>query len=139
MTIVSLGKLRDRLSSRVATLAHVDRIIHHDRDREILPSVHAIATPGHTIGHSSYLISSGRHQPFVAGDLAHHVSQVESPETATQFDFDGDLAAASRRRILDFLAHTRTLALFYHFDWPGLGYVEKRGNGFRFVPLVGEP
>jgi glyoxylase-like metal-dependent hydrolase (beta-lactamase superfamily II) len=39
----------------------VDRIIHHDHDREILPGVHAIATPGHTIGHSSYLISSGRH------------------------------------------------------------------------------
>jgi hypothetical protein len=69
----------------------------------------------------------------------HHVSQFESPEIATEFDFNRDLAAASRWRILDYLAHTRTLALFYHSDWPRLGYVEKRGFGFRFVPLLGDP
>jgi glyoxylase-like metal-dependent hydrolase (beta-lactamase superfamily II) len=129
---------RSALVARRNLGSHVDRIIHHDRDREILPGVHAVSTPGHTIGHSSYLISSGRHQLLVAGDLAHHVSQVMSPEIATEFDFDRDLAAVSRRRIFDYLAHSRTLALFYHFDWPGLGYVEKRGNGFRFIPLVGD-
>jgi glyoxylase-like metal-dependent hydrolase (beta-lactamase superfamily II) len=129
---------RSALVARRNLGPHVDRIIHHDRDREILPGIHVISTPGHTIGHSSYLISIGQHQLFVGGDLAHHVSQIEVPEIATQFDFDRDLAAASRQRILDFLAYTRILALFYHFEWPGLGYIEKRGNGFRFVPLAGD-
>jgi glyoxylase-like metal-dependent hydrolase (beta-lactamase superfamily II) len=137
----------DRLEGKTARSALVarrnlatqgDRIICYDRDCEILPDIHAIATPGHTIGHSIYLISSGHNQLFVAGDLAHHVSQIEVPEIATAFDFDPDLAVVSRRRMLDFLASTRSLALFYHFDWPGLGYIERCGNGFRFISVAGK-
>jgi glyoxylase-like metal-dependent hydrolase (beta-lactamase superfamily II) len=128
---------RSALVARKNLSPHVDRIICHDRDCEVLPGIHALSTPGHTIGHSSYLISSGGHQLFIAGDLAHHVSQIEMPEIATQFDFDRSLAAASRRRMLDYLASTRTLTLFYHFDWPGLGYIERRGNGFHFIRSAG--
>jgi hypothetical protein len=86
-------------------------------------------------GHANFLIVAGGEQRFVSGDLAHHESQVEQPDIATSFVVDPALAAASRRRMHDVLSSSRAIALFYHLDWPGLGHLEKRGNGFRFVPL----
>jgi glyoxylase-like metal-dependent hydrolase (beta-lactamase superfamily II) len=126
---------RSALVARRSLGPHRDRITDVRDGAEIVPGVHAVATPGHTTGHRSFLIAAGRQSLFVSGDLAHHESQVEQPGIGTSFDLDPALAAASRRRMLDFLSSTQTMALFYHFRWPGLGHVEKRGDGFRFVPL----
>lgn len=113
-----------------------ERIVHFGDGDEIMPGIHAMATPGHTVCHTSFLIAVDGDQLFVSGDLAHHPAQLQRPDIATSFDLDPSLAAASRRRMLDFLASSRTKALFYHFAWPGLGYVEKRGAGFCFVPVT---
>lgn len=131
-----LGGASER-SARVARanlLPNLDRIVLHRDGSEPVSGVHAIHTPGHTIGHSSFLIASGNERLLIAGDIVHHKAQIESLSLCTRFDADRELAMASRLRVLDFLAVTRTLALFYHFDWPGLGYVEKHANGFLFRP-----
>ena len=47
---------------------------------ELMPDVHAVATPGHTPGHSSYLIGTGDDQLFYLGDVAHHrIISVQQP------------------------------------------------------------
>jgi glyoxylase-like metal-dependent hydrolase (beta-lactamase superfamily II) len=126
---------RSGLAARKSLAPNLDRIVCHRDGSEILPSIHAMHTPGHTVGHTSFLISSGTEELFVAGDLAHHVSQIEHPGIGTQFDTDPSLAAATRLRMLDFLATRQILSIFYHLDWPGIGFIEKRGGGFRFVPV----
>jgi glyoxylase-like metal-dependent hydrolase (beta-lactamase superfamily II) len=133
-----LGGTSER-SGRVARanlMPNLDRILVHRDGGEPVPGIHAIHTVGHTVGHTSFLIGLGEDRLLIAGDLAHHEAQIEDVLICTRFDADRELASASRLRTLDFLAATRTLALFYHFAWPGLGYVEKRGRGFRFVPVA---
>ncbi|MGA7612189.1 MAG: hypothetical protein WCF49_18635, partial [Xanthobacteraceae bacterium] len=39
---------------------------------EILPGVHAILAPGHTVGHTVFMINSGKESLCYVGDLAHH-------------------------------------------------------------------
>ncbi len=37
---------------------------------EVVPGVRAIATPGHTVGHTSFLVASGGQQLFIQGDVS---------------------------------------------------------------------
>ncbi|HEY0250155.1 MAG TPA: MBL fold metallo-hydrolase, partial [Kofleriaceae bacterium] len=48
------------------------RVAPFEPGAQLLPEVRAVATPGHTPGHSSYEISSGAEHLFYLGDLAHH-------------------------------------------------------------------
>jgi hypothetical protein len=51
-----------------------------------------------------------------------------------RFDRDKAAAAATRRNILSMLAADKIPFVGYHMPFPGLGYVETRGDGFHFVP-----
>lgn len=117
-------------------LLPVQERIHFYRDgEEILPGVTALAAPGHTVSHSIFMINSGPKQLCYIGDLAHHpVLLLEHPRTHFAFDTDPVQSAESRVRMLTMLASNAVPLLAYHFPWPGLGHVARRGEGFRYVP-----
>lgn len=50
------------------------------------------------------------------------------------FDMDKEAAAQTRRRLLDMIATDKLAFAGYHMPWPGVGYVEVEGSGFRYVP-----
>ena len=103
--------------------------------QEILPGIHAILAPGHTVGHTIYMINVGNDQLCYIGDLAHHpVLLLEKPLTEFAYDTDPKQSAQSRVKMLNMLAANKTMILAYHFPWPGIGHVAKDGDGFRYFP-----
>jgi glyoxylase-like metal-dependent hydrolase (beta-lactamase superfamily II) len=103
--------------------------------QEFLPGITAIAAPGHTVGHTVYMISSGGKQFCFLGDLTHHpVLLLEKPRIEFAYDTDPKQSADTRVRILDMLAANRTPVMAYHFPWPGFGHISKAGEGFRYYP-----
>jgi glyoxylase-like metal-dependent hydrolase (beta-lactamase superfamily II) len=103
--------------------------------QEFLPGVVAMAAPGHTVGHMVYMITSQGKTLAAIGDLTHHqVLLVEKPRIEFAFDTDPKQSANTRVRFLAMLAANRTPLLAYHFPWPGVGYVAKAGDGFRYFP-----
>ena len=102
--------------------------------RQVLPVVKAVATPGHTPGHSSYEIGEAD-TLFYVGDVAHHsVLSLQRPAWALQVDADRPAAAAMRQATLAKLAadHARVFAV--HFPFPGLGQVVADGQGVVWKP-----
>lgn len=98
------------------------KVVAFEPGAQVLPEVQAVATPGHTPGHSSYLIGTGDDRLFYLGDVAHHsVVSVQRPTWPIQFDLDHAAAEAMRVPTLARLAgeHTRVYAV--HFPFPGLG------------------
>jgi hypothetical protein len=51
-----------------------------------------------------------------------------------RFDADKAAAAETRRRVLGMAATDRIPLIGYHMPFPGLGFVETRGDGFHYVP-----
>ena len=49
---------------------------------------------------------------------------------------DKPAAAATRRKVLGMLAADRVPFIGYHMPFPALGFVEPRGDGFRYVPAT---
>jgi glyoxylase-like metal-dependent hydrolase (beta-lactamase superfamily II) len=101
-------------------------------EKEIVPGVHAIPAPGHTPGHIALVISSGKGQLLHMSDTVLHPMHLEHPAWRTVFDLDQDDAASTRRRLLDRAAADKMNVLAYHFPFPGLGNVTKRGNAWEW-------
>jgi glyoxylase-like metal-dependent hydrolase (beta-lactamase superfamily II) len=105
-------------------------------DRELAPGLTAVATPGHTPGHLSFLLASGGAQLFVTHDVVHHFgTALPHPEWKVAFDTDPDLAVETRKRVLDRVATDRAPVLAYHFPFPGLGHVARRTGGYAWEPV----
>lgn len=116
-------------------LPNRDRMHFFKDGEEFLPGITALAAPGHTVGHTIFMIQSGGQQLCYIGDLAHHpVLLLERPRTQFAFDTDPVQSAESRVRMLTMLAANRVPMLAYHFAWPGIGHVAKAGDGFRYYP-----
>src|SRR5205807_5278952 len=92
------------------------------RDGEVMAGVSAVALPGHTPGHSGWLIASGKEGLLIWGDLVHLASvQVARPETGLVFDVDPQAACATRRRAFDRVAAERLKVAGAHMTFPGFG------------------
>ena len=103
--------------------------------QEALPGVRAIAAPGHTPGHTIYRLSDGADQLLFLADLTNRPEvMARRPEWHAAADFDGPLAATSRRRMLDMAATDRIRVTGYHFPFPANGFIARDGQNFRFVP-----
>jgi glyoxylase-like metal-dependent hydrolase (beta-lactamase superfamily II) len=112
-----------------------DRLVFIKDGQEFLPGVTAMAAPGHTVGHTIFMISSGNSQLCYVGDLTHHpVLLMEKPRTQFAYDSDPVQSADTRVKMLTMLSDKRIPILAYHFAWPGIGNVAKAGEGFRYYP-----
>lgn len=102
---------------------------------EVFPGVTALPIPGHTPGHTGYLIESGGERLLIWGDVVHMPEvQVPRPEVSMVVDTDPAAAAASRRRIFDTAAAERLLVTGMHLHFPGFSHVVREGGGYRLVP-----
>lgn len=103
---------------------------------EAAPGIVAVSTPGHSPGHTSWLVADGADQLLVLGDVAHRPELfVRRPDFQVVFDYDPVAAEATRRRVLDRVAADRVLVTGYHFPFPAHGHIARDGGeGFRFVP-----
>ena len=121
--------------ARQQLLPNRDRMVFVKDGEEFLPGVQAMSAPGHTVGHTVYIVTSQGKTLCNAGDIAHHhVIASERPRLEFTYDTDGKQAVASRLRVFDMLAAQRIPFVAYHFTWPGLGYLAKRGEAFRYFP-----
>jgi glyoxylase-like metal-dependent hydrolase (beta-lactamase superfamily II) len=102
---------------------------------EPLPGICAKPQPGHTPGHTGWLVSSGDDALLIWGDIVHVTGvQFARPDAALTFDLDPDAARRSRSRVFDWVATDRIRVAGAHLDLPAFGHVQRDGSGYRFEP-----
>ena len=103
---------------------------------DILPGVvKAVEIKGHTAGHSGYLITSNQDSLLYIGDAMHHsVVSVQKPDWTIAFDTDAPTAQASRQALLARSADSGQRIYAVHFPFPGVGKIERRADGFAWIP-----
>jgi Zn-dependent hydrolases, including glyoxylases len=106
-----------------------------DDGGSVASGITAMAAFGHTPGHMAYMIESDGKQLVLGADFAnHYVWSLAHPDWEVKFDQDKAAAAATRRRLLDMLAADGIPFVGYHMPFPAFGYVERRENGFAYLP-----
>ena len=112
------------------------RVERYANDAEVASGVHAAATPGHSIGHMSFMLSSGGRSLFLQSDVTNHPALfVAHPGWHAMFDQIPDLAEKTRRRVYDMLLTDRVPVLGFHHPAPSVSSVEKTATGYRLIPL----
>jgi glyoxylase-like metal-dependent hydrolase (beta-lactamase superfamily II) len=106
-----------------------------DGDTELVPGIKAVATRGHTPGHSSYVIESKGEKMEVLGDLV-HVAAVQFPEPSITIKFDSDAKAAAvqRKKVFADAAKERYWVAAAHISFPGIGHIRASGKGYDWIP-----
>tara|TARA_R110000787_G_scaffold74331_3_gene165245 strand:- start:61 stop:948 length:888 start_codon:yes stop_codon:yes gene_type:complete len=93
-----------------------------------------IPTPGHTPGHCSVSLNSGKNRAFITGDMMIHPVQIAEPQWSQTADQDKALAIQTRSSFVNDHCDRDIMILGTHFNTPtGVYIVEK--NGQRRVRL----
>jgi glyoxylase-like metal-dependent hydrolase (beta-lactamase superfamily II) len=97
----AIEELNPQLRSAVIDpLRKTDQLRLLDGDTPLRGGERVSATPGHTPGHQSVLVTSGREQVAVTGDLLVHAIQLLHPEIAYAHEMNPEQARASREQVL---------------------------------------
>ncbi|MGW7538585.1 MBL fold metallo-hydrolase [Amycolatopsis sp. NPDC054798] len=96
---------------------------------EIADGVRAWSLPGHTAGHTAWILDTGDGREIVAfGDAMHSPVQVEHPDWEVVLDADRAAAERSRRRLVEYLAEDGVFGFGVHFADQQLGTVDHSGR-----------
>jgi glyoxylase-like metal-dependent hydrolase (beta-lactamase superfamily II) len=130
------GPLKDFVVHARKNLMPVrDRIVFYKDGQEFLPGVQAISAPGHTVGHTIFMVTSNGKSFVYLGDLTHHpILLLEKPRMQFSYDTDPKQAAETRVKLLDMIAAKKIPVMAYHYAWPGVGHIAKTGEGFHYYP-----
>jgi glyoxylase-like metal-dependent hydrolase (beta-lactamase superfamily II) len=130
------GPLKDFIVHARKNLLPVrDRLVFFKDGQEFLPGVQAISAPGHTVGHTIFMINSNGKSLAFLGDLTHHpILLLEKPRMQFSYDTDPKQAAETRVKLLDMIATNKIPVMAYHYAWPGIGHIAKTAEGFHYYP-----
>jgi glyoxylase-like metal-dependent hydrolase (beta-lactamase superfamily II) len=116
------------------------RLRTYEWNREVIPGVTAVGTPGHSPGHTCHIVASGASKVYVQGDLTHAPFLfVRNPGWRPYYDQDPVQAEAMRRKVYDMLAAEKMPVQGFHYPFPALAHVEKTATGYREIPVAWNP
>lgn len=97
----------------------------------VLPGIEAIALPGHTPGHTGYLVRGDDKAVLFWGDVV-HIETLQLTDPLFGFDYDVDFEAAQRSR--QFALETAAREGWYIGGGHVKGFrrIERQGAGFSF-------
>ena len=103
---------------------------------EVVAGIRAVDAFGHSPGMMAFHIESeGKRLLNWADTCGHYVMSLQRPDLHLDVDDDKEKAAATRKRILDMVVSEGLFVAGFHMmPFPGLGYVEKAGGAYRWVP-----
>ena len=102
---------------------------------DVVAGIRAVPVFGHSPGMMAFHIESQGQRALNWADVANNsVFSVQQPDWHVGFDHDKEQGAGPRRRVFDMVSTDKLAVIGYHMPFPSLGYVEKAGTSYRWVP-----
>ncbi|MBO0144636.1 MBL fold metallo-hydrolase [Agrobacterium sp. Ap1] len=124
---------REGVNAMVEPYEKVGKLARFEGSVELMPGIRSEPTPGHSPGHSGYMLESNGEQLLFWGDLM-HIEEVQFPAPQINVIFDGNRMAAMKQRQTVFAdaAKRGYLVAGAHVTYPGIGRLAKEGSGYRW-------
>ncbi|MCL2123946.1 MAG: MBL fold metallo-hydrolase [Desulfovibrionaceae bacterium] len=95
------------------------------------PDVTSVDLPGHTPGHTGFMLASKGKKLFFVGDLLHGAAlQLPRPDITIVFDVDPPKAKETRLRAFTRVTEDKIPIAGAHLPFPGIGLVRPEGDGY---------
>jgi glyoxylase-like metal-dependent hydrolase (beta-lactamase superfamily II) len=137
------SKIDNEYQREDATLAQKAAAPYRERTRtissgEVAPGVTMVPLPGHTPGHSGYLVEGGGKKLFLWGDIVHFPAfQPAWPDANLIFDVDLSLTREIRKRTFARVIADGLEIGGGHLLAPGFARVQRAGMAYRIEPSDG--
>ena len=116
------------------------RLRTYEWDKEVIPGVLAVGTPGHTPGHTSHIVTSGASKVYVQADVTHAPFLfARHPGWHAFYDHEPVQAEATRRKVYDMLSAEKIMVQGFHYPFPSVAHVEKTATGYLEIPMPWNP
>jgi len=104
-----------------------------DSEVELAPGLTARPAPGHSPGHTTFVIADGKERALILGDAVHVLPELTDPGWHFVHDVDPERALEVRDRIVDEVAQTGDPIAASHFPGLRFGRIETAGGRRRFT------
>jgi glyoxylase-like metal-dependent hydrolase (beta-lactamase superfamily II) len=98
----------------------------------LLPGITAMKVDGHTPGQIALIIHSENEHLLYISDAFLHPLHIERLDWQTNYDLDHGKAKQSRVKLLELAYKDDMLVNAFHFDFPGLGRIDKYNNDWTW-------
>jgi glyoxylase-like metal-dependent hydrolase (beta-lactamase superfamily II) len=113
----------------------ISRLELFSEDRTLVPGVGSRHCPGHTPGHTSFVVSSGGRRAYLLGDTVHSVVELAERDWVPLRDLDQQTSIDVRNAIADEVVDTDAILVASHFPGMRFGRLVTKPEGRRFVPV----
>jgi len=114
-----------------------DRMRFIEPGDSITSGVTAVEAFGHSAGHLAFHLEEDNRRVLMLNDtVAHCVASFARPDWHFSMDDDPNTAAATRKRMLDMALNDDIPIIAFHMPFPAVGYVEKSGPGYAYIPAL---
>ncbi len=132
-----IGRLRDvrrMLARRIQEVfATWPNVLPVDGEDEVVPGIRFVSAPGHTPGHTAFLLSSAGEQLLISGDAIYMPAlNAAHPHWRGSYDHDAEQAVATRRKLLERTIADGMMICGTHFPWPCVGRIARDGKAYAF-------
>ena len=79
----------------------------------------------------AFNLEDGGKRATLSGDIMHHPIQVYYPEWSSQFCWDQEMSARSRRKLLEDCVESNALLCPAHFPGANAGHIKPQGDAFK--------
>ena len=126
----------DAARLRQTFAAYAERLTLLEDKDELESGIHYVPAVGHSPGHRAVQIESGEARLLHIVDTIHLPIQLNALDAAP-FDWQQpDIAMATRRALLARAESENLFLMAYHFPFPGLGYIRRRGELLAWGPYA---
>ena len=121
--VFTRGALRKRpyIPAQVLPLQEQGILELFEGERQLTDEVSTLPTPGHTPGHTSFLISSQGERAVITGDAIHSRAQAQETHWSPRADSKPAVSAESRKNLLERIERDSAMLISGHFPAPGFG------------------
>jgi glyoxylase-like metal-dependent hydrolase (beta-lactamase superfamily II) len=118
------------VKNNVTPLSAYDLELVKGDSKEIIPGITMINATGHTPGHVALVLTHKSEKLMYSSDAFLHPLHIERLDWQTIFDYDHTKAKKTRIKLLDMAYREDMIVNSFHFNFPGLGKVEKLKNNW---------
>ena len=101
-------------------------------EREVMPGIRFISTPGHSIDHASIELESNGTIALFGGDVMHHPLEVHETDLVSCFCEFPEATRRSRRKLLEHAVAREALYFSSHFPLSSAGRVTRDGDRYAW-------
>jgi glyoxylase-like metal-dependent hydrolase (beta-lactamase superfamily II) len=121
---------------KIEPYLHAGKLKTFEGQTKLFPGLSALPAPGHTPGHTYYVLEDAGEKLVICGDIAHVPAiQFALPHVSSIYDIDPDQAGQARKEALAEAANGRYWIATSHASFPGIGHIAVNGQGYSWVPI----